>query len=845
MRRACAVLAALVLVTIAAGSYAERPADAAGSGDVVVSQVYGGGGNSGAPFHNDFVEVFNRGATAVNLSGWVVRYNNSSGSFTATTALSGSIAPGRYYLVQEAAGAGGGAALPAPDTTGTISMSTTAATVAVLDGSASVHDLVGYGATAASEGSPVPALSNTTAALRNAGGCTDTDVNSADFSVTGPAPRNSASPAAPACTGGGGAPARIHDIQGATHVSPLNGQTVTGVPGVVTVVRTNGFALQDPNPDADPATSEGIFVFTSSPPTVGVGDAVTVAGAVSEFRPGGSGGAANLTSTEITGPTITVASSGNPLPPPTVIGSGGRVPPMSVIENDATANVETSGLFDPPTDGIDFYESLEDMLAIVNNPVAVGPTSAFGELPVLGDDGSGAGVRSIRGGIVVQPTDFNPERVILDDELLKTAGNAMPVAAVGDHLGPSVSGLIDYSFGNFKLQVATPPTLQPRGLGRQTAPAAAAGQMALATFNVENLSARDAQSKFDALAATVVTNLAAPDLLAIEEIQDDNGDTERYGAAADDGTVTASQTWNRLITAISAAGGPPYVFRQIDPVNDQDGGSPGGNIRQGFLFRTDRGLSFVDRPGATSTSDTAIVAGPGGPRLSASPGRLSPNDPSFGSSRKPLAGEFMFAGQHLIVVANHFNSKGGDDPLFGKDQPPIRSSETKRHQQAQIVHDAVAQAEAIDSNANIAVLGDLNDFEFSDTVGILTAGGALIDLPATLPVPERYTYVFDGNSQVLDHILLSGRLFAAPDRSYQVVHVNSDLPALAANGTCPAAACQVSDHEPQVVRLDPTVSGPPPTVPEAPSALLLPLSAVGMMVAALLFLRRRVSFVSA
>lgn len=113
------------------------------------------------------------------------------------------------------------------------------------------------------------------------------------------------------------------------------------------------------------------------------------------------------------------------------------------------------------------------------------------------------------------------------------------------------------------------------------------------------------------------------------------------------------------------------------------------------------------------------------------------------------------------------------------------------------------------------------------------------DLPATLPVPERYTYVFDGNSQVLDHILLSGRLFGAPDRSYQVVHVNSELPALAADGTCPAAACQVSDHEPQVVRLDPTVSGPTATVPETPAALMLPVSAVGTCIATVLLLRRR------
>jgi len=150
-------------------------------------------------------------------------------------------------------------------------------------------------------------------------------------------------------------------------------------------------------------------------------------------------------------------------------------------------NVETSGVFDPATDGIDFYESLEGMLATVANPVAVGPTSTFGEVAVLADDGSGAGVRSPRGGIVVRPDDFNPERIILDDELLKAAGASMPVATVGDHLGPSVVGVFDYGFGNFKLELTTAPTVQPGGLSRQTAPPASVGQLALATFNVENL----------------------------------------------------------------------------------------------------------------------------------------------------------------------------------------------------------------------------------------------------------------------------------------------------------------------------------------------------------------------
>jgi hypothetical protein len=180
----------------------------------------------------------------------------------------------------------------------------------------------------------------------------------------------------------------IRAIQDSGHISPLNGELVSSVPGIVTAKLSNGFYLQDPNPDTDDATSEAIFVVTATAPAaVAVADSVTASGRVSEFRPGGSS-STNLMTTEITSPTTTVLSSRNPLPAPIVIGSGGRVPPSEVIEDDATGSVETSGLFDPASDGIDFYESLEAMRVQVNDPVAVGPTNGFGEIPVLGDDGA-------------------------------------------------------------------------------------------------------------------------------------------------------------------------------------------------------------------------------------------------------------------------------------------------------------------------------------------------------------------------------------------------------------------------------------------------------------------------
>src|SRR5919197_1014819 len=179
-----------------------------GSASLVISQQYGGGGNSGATWRSDYVEIFNPTSSAVSVSGWSVQYASAAGSFTVsnTTMLSGSVQPYSYYLVKEADGANITTTLPlpTPDAIGTIAMSATAAKVALVSStsvitsctSTSVVDLIGYGATATCfEGTaPAPGLSNTTADLRANGGCIDNDQNSTDFTAGTPNPRNSASP---------------------------------------------------------------------------------------------------------------------------------------------------------------------------------------------------------------------------------------------------------------------------------------------------------------------------------------------------------------------------------------------------------------------------------------------------------------------------------------------------------------------------------------------------------------------------------------------------------------------------------------------------------------------------
>ncbi|QNE22485.1 nuclease [Kribbella qitaiheensis] len=785
-RRLGALVITSSLVVSGVAAIAATPALAASS-TVVITEVYGGGGNSGAPYTNDFIELTNNSSSPVDVTGWSLQYASSAGvSWTNKINLTGTIAPGGAYLAQGASGGANGLPLPAPDATGSVNMSAASGKVALVTSTTSltcttgcaaaagVVDFVGYGAANDAETAPAPGTSNTTSATRKVP-TVDADNNATEFEAVNPSPKTlTTTPPAPDPID-----AKIHDIQGAAHRSPLTGKLVGNVTGVVTAKSANGFWFQDSQPDDNPATSEGVFVFTSSAPTVAVGDAVAVKGTVAEFRPGGSGGTTNLTTTEITNPTITVTGTA-PVPAATIVGPGGRVPPSTVIDDDSTGDVETTGTFEPATDGLDFWESMEGMWLGIDSPEVTGPTSSFRELSVVP---AGSSVRTVRGGILLQKTDSNPERILLDDVLAP-----IPDAKTGDKLAGTVTGVLDYGFGNFKFLVTQTPTVIDGGVQREKTTPSSVLQVSVATFNVENLDPSDGPAKFDGLAQAVVKNLASPDILGLEEVQDNDG-------ATNSGSTAADLTLNTLAAAIVNAGGPKYAWREIDPVNNAEGGEPGGNIRVAFMYRTDRPVKFIDRAGGGSTTATTITTDRfGRPHLSSSPGRVDPANPAWAATRVPLAGEFTWLGQSLFVVVNHFSSKGGDNPLWGRFQPPVQSSAPKRHQQAQAVRGFVDQILAKDIGANVIVLGDLNDFDFSETADILIGAGktGLISLPKTLPLAQRYSYVFEGNSQILDQILMSKNL--QPASAYDIVHMNAEFPD------------QISDHDPQVVRVIPLPS---------------------------------------
>ena len=786
------VQAGAVLSAVALGAFAlsaATPASAEPSTGIVINEVYGGGGNSGATYTNDFIELTNHSDESIDLTGWSVQYHprSASGNWQVTP-LEGSIEPGQYYLIAQARGNGGSQELPEPDVAGEIPMSGSDGTVALVESTdaltcgtdcaddTAIVDLVGFGTAEIAEGSPIAGVSNVYSAQRTDTG--DTDDNATDFVVAEPTPaaHNSAGVPTPECPDEPG-DTRIRDIQGDAWLSPLDDETVTDVPGIVTAAGPQGFWMQDPEPDDDPATSEGIYVYLGTTATVQPGDAVTVSGDISDYYPLSFGEVfpetANLSLTEITDATVAVCSSDNPIPVEYI--TGDDIPDTYAPETP-TGNVEDLGRLDPTRSVLEFWESREGTNVAVTDARVIGPGNAYGEiyLTVKPDE-----YASERGGTVNTGYENTPTGRIT----VNPVSGHVPPANVGDVLVGDTVGPVDYIlYGGYSIAATVLGEHIDNGLERQTATPHGDDQLAVATYNVENLTVGDSDAKFAELAAGIVDGLASPDIVTLEEIQDDTG-------ATDDGVVDASQTLDRLVAEIEAAGGPAYQWRQISPEDKMDGGAPGGNIRVAFLFNPDR-VDFIDRPGGDATTPVTVETGDdGSAQLSVSPGRIDPGNDAWFESRKPLAGEFVFNGEKVIVVVNHFNSKGGDQNADGRYQPPERVTEVQRIQQAEVVNGFVRDILAVDPQAGVVIAGDINDYQFSPALEALTGGDdpVLVDLINTLPETERYTYVFNGISQVLDHILVSPALASAAE--YEVVHLNAEF------------SQQASDHDPQVVRL--------------------------------------------
>ncbi len=539
---------------------------------------------------------------------------------------------------------------------------------------------------------------------------------------------------------------RIYEIQGEQHRSPFEGQPVTTT-GIVTALASNGFYLQDAAGDGNARTSDAIFVFTRTAPTVAIGDGVQVSGTVTEF-----GGGAGLTTTEIEASTVSVQSSGNALPDAVVIGTGGLLPPTEIIDDDGFS------IFDPENDGIDFYEALEGMRVTVEAPLVVA-NGRDGGVHVVASGGEGATGINSRGGITISDGDYNPERIRL------TGDPQLENLTQGDRLA-DVTGVVSYGDGNFRVVLGETATVthDEGPLARETTSLVGGrNHLTIASFNVENLSLEDSEAKFEILADNIRLNLQAPDIIGLQEMQDANGANGSH-------PLSAAETAQRLIDEILEDGGPQYVYVEVaPPTANSTGGEAGGNIRNGYLYRADR-VTYVDG------SAQLLTGGPG--------------STAFANSRNPLVADFIFNGETVRLVNVHATARLNSDPLMGANQPPFNAGEASRNAQSAVVRDYLEESLATNPSLRLGVLGDFNGFWFEQSLTGLEAGGVVTNLHRLNPEEERYGYIFDGNSQAIDHLLVSGTLL--PGAQFDVVHINTEQPRTVFRGT---------DHDAIVGRL--------------------------------------------
>ncbi|MES2889375.1 MAG: ExeM/NucH family extracellular endonuclease [Pseudomonadota bacterium] len=803
----------LAALAAACGLGISLPASAA----VVISQVYGGGGNSGAPLTNDFVELHNSGPAAVSLAGWTLQYASSAGSTwggAQTTALTGAIPAGGYYLVQLGAGTNSAAMLPTPDATGTTFLSTAAGKVALVNsttvlsgtcpipGDATVVDFVGYGSANCAESAPAPAPSNTLALIRASVGnsCVDSGNNSADLAPLAPLPRNSGSPAQP-CRGGSAplapTPAKIYEIQGSGAQSAMTGKVVV-TSGVVTRINSNGFFVQDLSGDGNPATSDGIFVFTGATtyPAVVVGNLVGVTATVTEFNTGALPTAAAPT------PTLTQLTSVSGV---SQIGNGYPIAPTPVTLPESVEGE---------------LERYEGMLVTLNGPFTVAQNffqGRFGQL-TLGVNGRlETPTNRHRPGAMAQAlNDENARRsIVLDDGSSQQNPSPTPYLDVatalpraGDGVG-AITGVIDFGLatssnpglGDYKIHPTVTPTFTSAN-PRTSAPAPVGGTVKVASFNVLNFfttftdgSSADGPTGQGCTLGTTVSARNCRGASNLAEFQRQRTKIVEAMAAIDADVLGLMEIQNNgneaaqnLVDALNARlGSGTYVTTAL-PAQ----GTGTDAIRVAMIYKPSR-LSAVGAP----VSDTDPV-----------------------NNRPPLAQTFLAKGERFTLVVNHLKSKGScpapNDPDAAGN---IDSGDGQgcwnalRLNQAQRLRTFVATLQSTSGTSNALLIGDFNAYAQEDPIYNLTSSG-YVDQVGRFST-FAYSYVFDGAAGRLDHAITTGAL-SAKVTGVALWHINADETPLAdynlefkapACATCPRDPYQPtpyrsSDHDPVVVGLN-------------------------------------------
>ncbi|WP_341925943.1 ExeM/NucH family extracellular endonuclease [Nocardioides psychrotolerans] len=842
-------LGAAVGLTVAVTGLAIASPAQAVSPSLVISEVYGGGGNSGATLTHDFIELHNPTSAPVSVDGWSVQYRSSGGTGAgAVTTLSGSVAPGGYYLVQQAKGAGGTQALPTPDATGTIAMSGSAGQVWLSNGTApltppggsvptgaGIVDFVGFGGAASFEKAPTAGLGSTTSAARTKA---DADDNSTEFTVGAPAPQNSGSgaeeppPAEPT-------EQTIPEIQGTGATTPLAGDPVI-TSGVVTAAYPSGgffgFYLQTPGTGgardlATQTASDGLFVYqdrTAGPVTVTPGDHVEVTGVAGEY--------AGLTQV-----TVSAAADIVELTEPAV------APSPATTAAWPASNAQK--------------ESLEGMLYAPGAGFTVTNTFSTNQ---FGEVGLALGEKPL-----IQPTE------------VADAGSAEAAAVAADNAARAIT-LDDGASTNFTAQSfsaaacgtrptpcllngdQTPPyvsTTEPVRVGAPTTITAPVilsqgGSPSAPTYRFQPTATVVGPDNATSPATFTDTRTAAPDTALVNaqgasDIQVASFNVLNYfttlGDADDDnvGDAGCEGYYGRDGDGTNVAGGcdqrgawdPADLQRQqekiVAAINALDADVIG-------LMEIENSAALGETPDeATNTLVAALNAAAGSQVWAANPsstelpapaeqdvitnaiiyrtaavtrlgearalGTLSADGQAFGNAREPIAQAFtpVGGGEDFMVVVNHFKSKGsGADDGTGQG-----NANPDRVAQATALAAWVPTVQDETGTESVLLVGDFNAYTQEDPMQVLYDAGYADS--EVLSGNDEYSYSFSGLSGSLDHVLLNTAAQASFTGS-DIWNINSgESVALeysrfdyhATNFHQPGPY-RSSDHDPVVVGLD-------------------------------------------
>ena len=894
---------------------------------VVISEVYGGGGNMGATLKSDFIELFNPTGSSISLAGWSVQYASATGSGWAVTPLSGSIPAGRNYLIKEADGAGGTVDLPTADATGAIAMSGMTGKVALvsvaapLSGScptANVIDLVGYGPTASCfEGAPTPVTANETSAQRKGGGATDTNNNLNDFEILAPDPHASADPAptvtstSPAngesgvavaanvsvtfsepvnvtgtwftivCTSGphtatvSGGPLTftldpavdfsfddactvtidaasvadqdsadppdtmttdvvttfttvtsadqcaqpftpIYSIQGSGPTAAITGTVTTA--GVVvgdfdgpTTVGIQGFYLQDPTGDGDPATSDGIFVFTGNADNVAAGDLVRVTGVARErFDP--------TPTSPVSITAIMGANNSSTAVPPSNIVTCGDGPAISPV--DVTL----------PFPSLTAPERFEGMLVHLPQDLVISEYfnyDQFGEivlaLPLNDEDRPFTPTAVVEPGApaIARASANALSRITLDDGIGASNPpslrhpNGSPFSLTnrfrgGDRVADAV-GVLSFDFNLYRI-MPTAPADYTEVNPRPAAPDPVGGTLRAAAMNTLNF--------FLTLDTTASDSGPGP--------CGGNQNLDCRGADSSQPDEFTRQR-DKLLQALAGLDADIIGLNEIE---NTPGVSPLGDPTNGVVA----GLNALLGPGTYDFIDTGVI-GTDAIRVGLiyKPAKVTPVgafkvltsgvDPRFVDtrSRPVLAQTFeeVASGARLTVAVNHLKSKGSacadlGDPDAGDGQGNCNGTRTLA---AEALVDWLATDPTGSGDPDFLILGDLNSYAQEDPIDAIRAGsddtlGTADDFTNLVSLFQgtfAHSYVFDGQAGYLDHALASSGLVARVTGAVDW-HINSDEPDVvdydtsfkppAQEALYQANAYRASDHDPVIVGLD-------------------------------------------